>query len=65
MTGTSEQTATYFLGDKAPWTTTLNEERHEVYDGVLHAMRMADPDEDCRAACAYLLRHLERTSVEY
>jgi hypothetical protein len=64
MTGTAKQTATYFLGDKAWWTTTLDEERHEVFDGVLQAMRGADPDEDCRAACAYLLRHLARTSVE-
>jgi hypothetical protein len=64
MTGTAQETATYFLGDKAPWRTTLNEERHEVFDAALQAMRIAGPDEDCRAACAYLLRHLARTTVE-
>jgi len=64
MTGTADETATYFLGDRAPCTTTLNEERHEVFDGVLQAMRMTDPDEDCRAACAYLLRHLAHASLE-
>ena len=64
MTGTAEETATYLLGDNSTWTTTLNEERYEVFDGVFQTMRKADPDEDCRAACAYLLRHLARTGVE-
>ena len=40
---------------------SLDEERREVFDSVLQAMRIPEPDADRRAACAYLLRHLART----
>jgi len=45
----------------SPRTTTLDEERREVFDSVLQAMRLREPDADRMAACAYLLRHLART----
>jgi hypothetical protein len=40
---------------------TWDEERREVFDSVLQAMRLREPDADRMAACAYLLRHLART----
>jgi hypothetical protein len=45
----------------SPRTTTLDEERREVFDGVLQALRIPEPDAGRVAACAYLLRHLART----
>jgi hypothetical protein len=40
---------------------TWDEERREVFDSVLQALRLREPDADRMAACAYLLRHLART----
>jgi len=42
-------------------TSTLDEERREVFDSVLQSMRPRDPDADRIAARAFLLRHLART----
>jgi hypothetical protein len=40
---------------------SLHEERREVFDSVLQAMRIQEPDAGRMAACAYLLGHLART----
>ena len=44
---------------------TWDEERREVFDSVLQAVRIQEPDADRMAACAYLLRHLARTENRY
>ena len=48
------------------WNTdSLREERHELFESVMQSMGGAEPDPDRLAACAYLLRHLARTSAQY
>jgi hypothetical protein len=49
----------------APHHTTLDEERREVFDAVLQAMRNPPSDADRTAACAWLLLHLARTARRY
>jgi hypothetical protein len=39
---------------------TLEEERREVFDGVLESLRAEELDDDRLAACVALLRHLTR-----
>ena len=46
-------------------STSLDEERREVFDSVLQAVQIREPDADRMAACAYLLRHLARTEHCY
>ena len=41
--------------------SSLEEERHEVFDSVLQSISATEADPDRLAACAYLLRHLART----
>ena len=41
---------------------TIEEERRELWEGLLDGMRRYD-DPDCAAACRRLLRHIEQTSV--
>lgn len=38
--------------------TTLEEERREVWGGILDGLRETGADPDRAAACAYLLEHL-------
>ena len=49
------------LGDRASRSDTLEQERGEVFAGLLQAMREVHPDPDHLAACNYLLLHLART----
>jgi hypothetical protein len=49
----------------SPRTTTLEEERREVFDSVLQSMRVPEPDAGRMAACAFLLRHLARTQQRW
>ena len=65
ITETSMHQAKYLLGDIAPRPTSLEEERREVFEGVLHSMRIQEPDADRVAACAFLLRHLAHTESRY
>jgi hypothetical protein len=51
----------YVLAGRSPHGATLDEERREVFEGVLQFMRSPEPDPDRAAACASLLRHLART----
>jgi len=51
----------YLFGGSSQCATSLEEERREVLDSVLQAMRVPIPDAGRMAACAYLLRHLART----
>jgi hypothetical protein len=51
----------YYFGGRRPRTATLDEERREVFDGVLQSMRIQEPDADLVAACSYLMRHLAGT----
>ena len=51
----------YYFGGRRPRTATLDEERREVFDGVLQSMRIQEPDADMVAACSYLMRHLAGT----
>jgi len=44
---------------------TLDEERREVFAGVLESLRIQEPDADQAAACSYLLRHLARTEPPF
>lgn len=37
---------------------SFEEERREVLDSVLEALRGSNPDPEEMAACAYLMRHL-------
>jgi hypothetical protein len=58
----SHQTAAeYSFGGRFSATATLDEERREVFEGVLESLRIQEPDADRIAACSYLLRHLART----
>jgi hypothetical protein len=43
-----------------PVTDSLEDERAEVLDSVLQALRGRTPGPDEMAACAYLLLHLSR-----
>jgi hypothetical protein len=52
--------AGYLPGSRSR-AATWDQERREVFDSVLQAMRIREPDADRMAACAYLLRHLART----
>jgi hypothetical protein len=54
-------TPEYLFGGGSPRTTTLDEERREVFDSVLQAVRSPNSDAGRVAACAYLLRHLALT----
>ena len=54
--------APVYLLEAASPAATLDEERRELFDSVLQAMRIQEPDADRMAACAYLLRHLARTA---
>jgi len=38
--------------------TSLDEERRELLDSLLHALKTAEPDADRLAVCGGLLRHL-------
>jgi hypothetical protein len=40
--------------------TSLEEERRELFDCLLQALKTAEPDADRLAACSGLLRHLAR-----
>jgi hypothetical protein len=64
-TATSMYQAEYLFDNKALLATTLEEERREVFDGVLDSMRIQEPDADRVAACAFLLRHLAYTQSRY
>ena len=64
-TATSMHQAEYLFDNKALLATTLEEERREVFDGVLDSMRIQEPDADRVAACAFLLRHLAYTQSRY
>jgi hypothetical protein len=54
-------TEEYFLRGRFSPTATLEEERREVFDGVLESLRTQPPDDDRMAVCQYLLRHLAST----
>jgi hypothetical protein len=43
-------------------STTLDDERRELFESVLEAAMTFPDDTDHRAACSQLLRHLARTS---
>jgi hypothetical protein len=44
--------------NRAP--TSLEEERHELFDSLLQALKVGEPDADRLAVCGGLLRHLAR-----
>jgi len=41
--------------------SSLEEERRELFDSLLQALKTAEPDADRLAVCGGLLRHLART----
>jgi hypothetical protein len=56
-----QHTEDYLLRSRFSPTATLEEERREVFDGVIESLRAQPPDDDRMAACQYLLLHLART----
>jgi hypothetical protein len=44
-------------------TTTLQQERRELWDSILDEVRERDPDPARTAACSLLLDHLIRSAV--
>lgn len=63
-TQTGMHQAQYLFDNKA-LRASLEEERREVFDSVLHSLRIQEPDADRAAACAFLLRHLGHTQSRY
>ena len=49
------------FGSTSSHRSSLEEERGEVFAGILQALLTPQPDTDRMAACAFLLQHLART----